>query len=211
MTAISSLRPFADSAEIAHNQRRAHASWVKVFERIIYFGPREEELESDQTMFFQCEDFPKIKTLVTVAGLMQPSACIINADIVVGDDLLIVLGQVLQRRGQAAVSRRYEFMGEAVERGALVDGDWGLDFFWAVSGLWLKLMKVIPPHFRIGHNSWDTYVLSFFNTVAPGAVWDITGRRCISHPKHDDRKRVYEIRNVDDIYTLRSGMPRAKL
>lgn len=211
MTCISSLRAFSDAPEIAQNQRRAHASWTRVFERIVYFGPCEPELESEQTMFVPAEDFPKIKTLVTAAALQASSACIINADIVVGDHLSSVLGQVASKRGQAAVSRRYEFQGEDVGGAGLVDGDWGVDFFWAVSSLWLQLVKILPPHFRIGHGSWDAYVLSFFNTVAPGAFWDITEKRAIFHPRHENRKRVYEIWKVDDAYSMKCGLPRARL
>lgn len=211
MTAISSLRKFSECEAIAKNQRRAHASWTRVFTSIVYFGPVESELESEQTKFVPAEDFPKIKTLVTAAAISYPNACLINADIVVGEHLPAVIQQVIAKRGRAAVSRRYEFTGDDVERARLEDNDWGMDFFWATSDLWLQLTKVLPPHFRIGHDRWDAYLLGFFNTVAPGAFWDITGRRCIFHPRHVDRKREYEIWKVDDQFTLKSGMPRARL
>lgn len=211
MTVVSSLRAFRDCREFAINQKRAHESWQKIFSEIIYFGHPEPALSSPKTRFFPCEDFPNIRTLAATASSCPPYSCIVNSDIVLSHHLPMVINQLIRLRAQAAVSRRYEFEGECPENGKLVHGDWGVDFFWATTQLWRRLSEVIPEHFRIGHTSWDTYTMSFFNTVAHPLVWDITPKRVVFHPKHGSRRRPHFIKTVDDIYTLKPGMPRAKL
>ncbi len=47
MVAITSHRPMRDSAEVAENQLRAFASWIEVFDEIVYFGNYEKSLDSD--------------------------------------------------------------------------------------------------------------------------------------------------------------------
>lgn len=209
MTCVSSLRPLNDNAEVAHNQLRAYRSWLDVFDKIVYVGAREPQM--DRATFVESPDFPRIKTVALVAALAGEPACIVNADIVLAPHIKNTLQNVMARNGEAAVSRRHEFTGEHWENGALVQGDWGIDFFFALPRIWWQLARVMPERYRIGHNSWDTYVMSFFNTVAGRTTWDITRSHCVFHPRHNERKRVYSFQPVDDIYTLRPGLPRQRL
>ncbi len=211
MTIISSHRAHSDSKEVARNQIRANRSWQKIATRIVYLGNEEPHLSGHNVRFLPCADFPRIRTVATAAAISGTHACIVNADIVLSKETPIVIFDLLRRGGKAAVSRRYEFQDEHVEGAVLLPEDLGLDFFFATADLWLKLSRTIPPDYRIGHSSWDTYTLSFFNTIAKGGFYDITNRRCVFHPRHGDRKRKYNINPVDDKFTMKPQMPRAKL
>lgn len=210
MIAISSHRALSDCPEeIARNQIRAHQSWQGVFDEIIYFGPSEPALSCPNTTFIESEDFPFISSLCTAASLCADYACLINADIVVGWNLGSAIHEVWSRGGVAATSRRYEFTGEDLTHSNIVD--LGIDFFCATPDMWRRASKSVPSQYRLGHSAWDTWVMSFFNTVAGRAFWDITKRRAIFHPKHENRKRVHAIKPVDDQYTTNPGFPFLKL
>lgn len=208
MIAISSHRPNA-SPQIERNQIRAHRSWQQVFSEILYFGPPEPSLSCPRTDFMECENFPFISALCMAASLTASNACILNADIVVSDRLPMAINAVLMKKGNAAISRRWEFEGDDISRAALVD--YGIDFFWATPNIWRQASKAIPAHYRIGHTSFDNWIMSFFNTVSPRGCYDITARKVIYHPKHEDRKRPHPIQAVDDIYTLNCGWPVLRL
>lgn len=211
MIAISSHRPHTDCPpEIVRNQIRAHQSWQAVFDEILYFGSPEPDLTCPGTEFVDAgEDFPTISTIAWSASFSGTGACLINADIVVSRHLKNALKEVEQRGGLAATSKRYEFIGENVESGQVVDH--GIDFFWSQPELWRDVARNVPKHYRIGHSSWDTWVMSYFNTTLHKRFYDITRRRCIYHPKHGNRKRAYEIKSVDDKFTLNPGFPFQKL
>lgn len=207
MTIISSMKPFRESRNIARNQMRAWASWTAIADKIIYFGEPEPSLNTRKTEYVESTPFPRIKTLALAAALVPTMACIVNADIVLADHTRDVLTYVMKRGGKAAVSRRYEFIDGNLDDARLVNGDWGVDFFFATPAIWRQLAKTISPEYRIGHVMWDSYVLSFFNTVASGATWDITKRRCVFHPKHEERKRPYSIQVEHTEMMNRCGMP----
>lgn len=206
--AISSHRANA-SPEIERNQVRAHKSWSKVFSEIIYFGPLEPSLSCPKTTFIECENFPFISSLCMAASMAPSHACLLNADIVVSDRLPMALNAVLIKKGQAAISRRWEFQGESIAQATLTD--WGIDFFWATPELWRGAAKAIPAHYRIGHTSYDNWLMSYWNTVAPRWCYDITSRRVIFHPKHGDRNRPHHIKAIDDQFTINCGWPILKL
>jgi len=206
---ISSHRALKDSPEVAKNQIRAHKSWQNVFDEILYFGDPEPELTCPKTSFITSEDFPPIAAMATAASMGGDFACLINADIVVSKGLIWAMGDVWKRGGMAATSKRYEFVDENLNDAQIVDV--GIDFFGASYDLWAQVAKRVPPHYRVGHSSWDTWLMGFFNTVAPQQYWDITNRRCIYHPKHGDRKRAHHIKAIDDIYTLSCGFPMLRL
>jgi len=209
MIAISSHRAFSDSLEIAKNQLRAFESWRLVFDEILYFGPSEPLLNSPQTTFIESEDFPTIHAICMAASLCSDYVCLINADIVVGQHLGSALEDVWRKGGVAATSKRYEFNGEGVANSAIVDQ--GIDFFWTSPDIWRRVANAVPKHYRLGHSAWDTWVMSFFNTTVGRYFYDITKRKAIFHPKHENRKRVHHIKPVDDRYTMNCGFPFLKL
>lgn len=211
MVAISSHRPLDESREVAINQIRAHTSWLPVFDEIVYFGRKEAALESDETSFVECEPFPHISTLAQAASLTDNFACIINADIVVSTHLRKVINQVLERGGYAVTSRRWQFNGNGLVDAYLHPEDFGIDFFGTTPQMWRQISKQIPAYYRIGHNCWDTWVVSFLNTMLPGRFFNITEQRCIYHPLHGDRKRVYDIAPTEDKYTRHCGFPNRRL
>lgn len=209
MIAISSIRALSDSMEVATNQIRAHQSWQRVFDAILYFGAPEPLLTCPRTSFIESEDFPFISALATAASMCSDWACLINADIVVSPAILSAIFEVQKKGGNSCMSLRYEFTGDNWDMGQIVDN--GLDFFAAEPWLWRKFSNSVPAHYRLGHSSWDTWAMGFFNTVCPRNFYDISRRQCVFHPKHGDRKRAHEIKPVDDIYTILCGMPLLKL
>lgn len=204
MVAIASLRKLSDCAEIAENQLRAWESWQTVFDEILYFGEAEAQLASPKTVFVESEDFPKISAILTAAGYSEDYACVLNADIIVRPQLADALHEVVARGGRCAMSSRVNFGPGAAP-------DFGLDFFMAEPEIWTAAAKKVPPFYRIGHNSWDNWVLSYLNCRYGQWFWDISARRCIWHPVHGNRKRVYAFTPVDDIYTLHCSLPKLRL
>jgi hypothetical protein len=210
MIAISSHRPHSDSAEIAANQIRAHESWQKVFDEILYFGPPEAQLTCDRTTFLECEDFPKIKSLITAASLCSGIVCLLNADIIVAPHLNDIMANLQSYGALAATSQRYQFQPGQDLKTAKVS-DYGVDFFAADATLWKRAALHIPDIYRIGHNSWDSWLLGFFNHTCNRRFFDITRSRCIFHPVHHSRKRVYSFIPIDDQFSKRCGLPFSKL
>lgn len=211
VTCVSSFRALADNSEVAFNQILAKESWNKVFGKIILFGAHEPKLESFQTEFVDTGDFPKIQMLALAASLSDSMTCLINADIVVASYLIPVLQDVERKGGQCATSHRYEFdpRNPDYDKAKVVDN--GIDFFCAYPDLWKIIVREVPTEYRLGHCRWDSWMMGFFNTMRPRAFYDITSRRCFFHPKHESRKRVYEIPNLNDKYTGNCGFPRLKL
>ncbi len=145
------------------------------------------------------------------ASLSAGNACILNADIVVSDRLPMAINAVVMKKGQCAISRRWQFDGDDTSKAALQPNDFGIDFFWAKPEIWRGAAKTIPAHYRIGHNSFDTWLLGYFNTVSPRGSYDITPRKVILHPRHEDRIRIHPISPIDDIYTLNCGWPALRI
>lgn len=192
MIAVSSHRPLAQSAEYMRNQLLAHSSWEEVFDQIVYFGEPQQALDGDTTVFIDSEEFPRIKTLMEVAACQKGWSALINADIVVGIGLPRVEQELYRRRAQAAVSRRWQFELDDDSTVPKVV-DLGLDFFAASPGIWQEAVRCVPDIFRIGHCRWDSWMLGFLNATCLGACFDITPSMVIFHPRHGDRKQIYEI------------------
>ncbi len=209
MVAITSHRPMRDSAEVAENQLRAFASWLEVFDEIVYFGNYEKSLDSDKTTFVECEPFPHISELAMAASFADDFVCLINADIIVSPNLADILTKVEKHNGIGATSRRWCFHPPILKNAYLTD--YGIDFFWTIPRLWRMISKDIPSHYRIGHNCWDTWVMSFLNTIIPRNFYNLTNQRCIFHPFHKDRKRAYDVAPIDDKYTRHCGFPNKSL
>jgi len=188
-----------ESAEVAQNQMRAFKSWLPIFDEIIYFGPKEECLESPKTEFIECEPFPHISTLAMAASVVEDFVCIINADIVVGSHLPSLLQRVRSFGGVAVTSRRWQFNGAGYYNSYLTD--WGADFFGATPDLWRKISQKVPRKYRIGHNCWDTWVMAFLNATTHGRFFNLTRQKVIFHPIHKERKRIYDMPPEDDNYT----------
>jgi hypothetical protein len=148
--------------------------------------------------------------LVLAASLCDSLTCIINADIVVAPYLVPILQQITNKGGQCATSRRYEFDSRMPDYDKAKVVDNGIDFFCAYPDLWKKVLSEIPKTYRIGHCQWDSWLLGFFNTVASNSFYDITKARVIFHPLHKARKRVHEIPNINDKFTVNSMFPRLK-
>jgi hypothetical protein len=202
--AISSYKPFAKSADIARNQLRAKESWEKTFDGIIYFGEPEPELKSPKTQFIPCEPFPPIWLLVLAASQAADHACLINADIVVTPSLRQVWPMP---RMSACTSGRYEFDPFTCDYAGAKVKDMGVDFFMASPVVWRACWRAIPKHLRIGHCSWDSWMLSFLNGYCGNRFCDITIYRCIFHPRHEERDRPYHIAPV--AYSDLIGLPRS--
>lgn len=180
MIAISSHKPFHKSPEVAKNQIRARNSWA-CFEEIHYFGDPEPELDGANTCFHPCVGWPTIKDLSKFASECDGWSCIINADIVVGDHWDQAEEALLRSGARCAISRRYGLWTHKLE-------DWGLDFFAAKPEVWKLAHQSVDPVFRIGHQLWDTWMISFF-THQPGILCaDLTPAMVIFHPQHGDRE-----------------------
>lgn len=184
MIAISSFKPFSESAEVAKNQYSAKQSWEAVFSKIVYVTPfPEPELESDKTEFVvQPETFPSIKSLALLCAEQEEWTAIINADIIVDPKLLKVEKKLKELNAETCYSRRYQF-GFDMSEAEIVD--WGLDFFAATPSAWKEIAEAIPDEFRIAHQQWDTWMVSWMSKHTK--CYEITECRCIFHPKHGDR------------------------
>lgn len=201
MIAISSFKPFGKSAAIADNQRRAKASWDKVFSRVIYVGKWiEPELDThisadkwSTTTWAHSEDFPTISELVALATKQTEWSCLINADIVVSTNIIYVERELNRLKAQSAISRRWQLPENRVV-------DMGLDWFAATPELWQAIYPHVPKNFRIGHILWDTWMLSAFTGIGdPRRSYDITACRTIFHPKHEDRDRPFSDKINDKV------------
>ena len=200
MIALSSHRPHSKSREFAFNQRLAWLSWQGCFNKIIYAGPPEAELQSRKTVFIQTEDFPTIQTLAKIASEQsEESVAVLNADICVGHRF----GQVKLRMQSmlCASSRRWHFdptNPQNFENAVLIDSDRGRDIFIAKKRVWKRIADLVPGHLRIGHQQWDAWMTDYFNSLKP-SFFDFTGIKCIFHPNHGDRQMPYADQIVNAI------------
>jgi len=193
LVAISSFRPLADSTEVAANQLRAKRSWDGVFDRIFLFGAYDQRLATPTTSFIKCEDFPRIAPMVWVAANQTVPACILNADIVVAQNLKDLLNQAWSKNALAMTSQRLEFDPKTEDYFRARVVDMGADFFCAKPDIWKLAYKEIPTAFRIGHQRWDNWMLNFFWYHCQRRFVDITTLGPIFHPKHGDRKMPHHI------------------
>lgn len=211
MTAVSSFRPLRDcDPEIARNQIRAFNSWKSVFSEILYFGEPEAKLATPAVQFIPCDPFPPISALALAASMGGNWSAIVNADIVVTPGIFSAISEACQRyQARAITSRRWQFEKENLNGAKVVDC--GYDFFMAERTLWAEFARKVPPQYRIGHGSWDTYCLGYFNVTLPRQFVDITNRRVIMHPLHGNRNQPHTFQVVEDKYGQAGGVPKIQL
>lgn len=200
-----------DCEEVAHNQLRANQSWRQIFTEIVYFGPHEPVLAGAAVQFIPCDPFPPISALALAASMGGNWACLINADIVISSNLMSAIPEAVRtHRARAITSRRWQIepWGD-LENSKLVD--FGYDFFLAERSLWLDIARKVPAQYRIGHAAWDTWVMGYFNKTVGRQFVDITSRRCIFHPRHENRHQPYTFQVVEDQYGHAGGMPLIQL
>lgn len=210
MNAISSHKPFERSLEVAENQLAAKKTWTMAFGRIIYFGEEEPALAGPDTMFIPCQDFPLIRDMVKVCAEQPDWSCIINADIQVSQKMPQVDRELDKAGALSAVSMRFQ----KDAHGKLAVTDFGLDFFAAKQPMWEAVLKEIPDVLRIGHNLWDTWMVSFFVRHSNGHCYDLTPSRLFFHPQHECRERPYSIEKKDmpgNTYIEGVGWPRTTI
>ncbi len=179
MIAVSSHKPFAQSAETASNQARAFNSWTPVFDWIYYFGLPEPQLRSNKTVFIP-SGIPSIQLLMQMASVLQSPVCIINADIVLDSKARAIL-QSAMRRFQVASSFRLEFTSN-IREARRVDN--GLDMFIAHPAVWRNCWPVVSPEFRIGRPVWDSWLNAWLRDEYRMAYTDLSAHRLLFHPRH---------------------------
>jgi hypothetical protein len=193
LVAVSSFRALDDSAEVAANQLRAKRSWDSVFDRIILFGDYDKRLASPTTTFAACDDFPRIATLAWTAAHQTVPTCILNADIVVAQNLKELVNKAWDRGALAMTSQRLEFDPKTEDYFRARVVDMGADFFCAKPEIWKQMYEEIPKQFRIGHQQWDNWMLNFLWHTCRRRFVDITTLGPIFHPKHGARKMPHNI------------------
>lgn len=185
----------------------AKKSWEKAFDSIVYLSwPPDPELASDNTVFHECDDFPRIKTLFEFCSVQRDMCAIVNADIVVLERFRQVEKKMESQLVESAVSKRFEFNPEVGLYPAKVV-DFGLDIFVANPAVWKAALIEVPEQFRLGHILWDTWTLSFL--YHRSKCVDFTPSKTIFHPKHENRIRPYQLecRMEGDNYLHRARFP----
>lgn len=206
MIAVSSFRPLGQNPDWDRNQLAAKASWERVFEEIIYFNQEEPRLDSPKTAFLPTEGHPFIRQLCALCALSSGWSCIINADIVVSPELATVERRASARHAMAMTSYRYT---TANGRTAVIDN--GLDWFAARGPIWAEAARQCPPQLRIGHPTWDTWMIGFLNHACGRSFINVTSARLIFHPKHEDRRHVCNVDGGLDGMQWYCGMPAGRL
>lgn len=199
MIAISSRKPFGQSAEYDLNQARAELTWLGKFTNIHYLGG---------------ETYPTIKEMATFASQQKMEfVCILNADIVLGPEILTVEAKMVDMALPAATSYRYEFDPADypdLSKAERHKEDRGMDIFIASPPIWGLVAKRIPSYLRIGNNRWDSWVCGFFCANLGFGFRQFTEQRCVFHPKHGDRKvseHAHEIAAGNDEFFTRAKYP----
>jgi len=208
--AVSSYRPLDDNKEVATNQILAIDSWRSVFQRIFLFGPFEWRLACPRTTFIEGPDFPPLSLLYLIASQAEEPAAILNADIVVGRNLVEAADKAFRMGAYALTSRRYEYDPAKPNFEAAKVVDLGADFFCAHPWIWAKAWRAVPECYRIGGGGWDNWLLGYLGITLRRAFADITPSRCVFHPRHVERKRIpMESPPMDRYNTSSLGFPRA--
>lgn len=153
---------------------------------MVYFNDHEPELDLPGTVFVKSEPFPRIKTMAGLAYQEHDFVAIINADIVVNENLNRVSDSFKRYSIPGGTSRRFD-----LETGELWDHDKGRDIFLLCPRAWREVWRNIDPKFRIGHNTWDSWMISFMRRRYPMRFFEFTWCRCIFHPRHEERERPH--------------------
>lgn len=186
MIAISSIRPHNTSDAYRSNQIAARKSWGSVFEKIVYFSEVEPELDGLNVVWMPCSDYPFIWQMAEYAAKQKALSAIINADIVVTEELLKVEKIIESSFIQGATSRRYD-----LDTGLLNPEDKGRDIFILKSKGWKQVAELIPRSCRIGHNEWDSWMIGFMRKRFGKKFAEFTRCKCIFHPRHEERHRPF--------------------
>lgn len=211
MIAISSFKPLDISAEIALNQIRAHKTWSKAFDAIIYFGNQEPRLACPKTSFIHHDDYPTIALMALTASMTGDWACIVNSDIVISPMLMPVWDKAVRKGAKAITSYRWEYEEDDTNlmNARVVDN--GFDFFATSPDWWGRISMEVPASYRIGHNAWDSWMLGFLNTHLGRNFVDITSQRVVFHPKHGNRQQPWKVVPETTKYDCHSGGPFTRL
>lgn len=191
--ALSSHRPLDQEAEIKRNQLLAKRTWESAFDKIYYFGTLEHELSSPKTHFVPADDFPSIKSMMTMAGQQRGFVAILNADIVVKPDIRKLERMMMARGKSCASSRRWHFDPVTCDWDkAELGDDRGRDIFIARNDIWRDMAKAVPEELRIGHGRWDAFCVDWFRIKFNDSFIDFTNSKMIFHPIHESRRRPHE-------------------
>ncbi len=178
MIAVSSFKPFA-TPEIAHNQARAFATWLPVFDAVFYLNNPEPCFASPKTTFVPAPDPPPVRLLMQMASILDAPACLINADIVLAPKARVVLYEAM-RHYQAVTSFRLEFISNP-NRAKRVDN--GLDLFMAHPVVWRRCWPQVPCEFRLGRPVWDSWLNAWLRDEYRMAYADLPVN-IVFHPRH---------------------------
>lgn len=199
MIFVTSARPMGDDPEYDRNQLTAKQSWEPLATAIVYFNQPQPQLASPKTRFIPAEPYPHVIDMVDLcADQGDEWCCLLNADIVTTPVLLHLEQRLKLKHAIAVSSWRWEF-DPAVGITPCHQLDCGLDFFAAVPGAWAELYEQMlrtpqgehdaAKHLRFGAPSWDSWCLgAFFKLFSHRGFYNITGSKCIRHPKHGGRK-----------------------
>lgn len=185
MIAISSFRPNA-TGEYAENQQRARATWLKVFDGILYFNSPQADMIGPFVTFRASDNPPTIKRMMECASRSPGWVCLINADIVVAAKFTKVEERLKEIGAKCAISRRFNFDPKQISKPSKSD-DLGLDIFCAVPEVWARAAAEIPEQYVIGKIRWDCWTLAHFMANWPDDCVDFSESGVIFHPIHDGR------------------------
>ena len=193
MNAVSSFRPLAQDEEWKRNQLLAKRSWEVWARAIVLFGAEDRELVSRKTVFIPSEQYPALKNMAAMASSLPGFTAILNADIVVSQDIRF-LERMMQARGKVcASSRRYHFDPNTCKWDeATLGDDRGRDIFIARQDIWRRLTRVLPEDLRIGNARWDAAFVNWFRDEFGDNFIDFTDRKIVFHPVHEGRNRPYD-------------------
>lgn len=203
MNAVSSHRPFGESAQADWNQTNAYYTWESVFSSITYFGePCSWINPNGKTNFIPCQGKPLIKNLALYASTMPGWTAIINADIQLEPGSIDLPQKLTAMQANCAYSFR-------IPVGGTKPVDMGLDVFIATAHIWQKVAMIIPAYFKLGCIQWDTWLVSFF--VNQCKCVDFTPLKLVYHPTHQERNDQSVQVNKSDWYLNNVKMAAKKL
>lgn len=188
MIAVSSFRPLGQNPEWDRNQLAAKRSWDEAFDEVFYFNVEEPQLGTGKTTFIPTLDHPPIVDMCRLCSIASRWACIINADIIVSPRVREIERRAEARGAYALTSFRYQLNNG---RQQVIDN--GLDWFAALPWVWLTAVDKCPGQLRIGHPTWDTWMIGLFNYAAGTRFYNVTNHQLIFHPRHEDRRHVCNV------------------
>ena len=107
----------------------------------------------------------------------------INADIVLTQDMLKIEKVLLKGGMMAASSRRRDYKTKE-----LLPDDKGRDIWILRPSKWAMVAREIPLCCRIGHQRWDSWMMGFCRERFKGAFGEFSDVPCVFHPRHEERQ-----------------------